>query len=360
MRNVSGLEAVQRDYGSKNVKFFFVYKALAHPERVGNIGNILQPFTLDERVEHVKQAKKQLGATIPWIVDAMDNRLKHALGDRNNSEFIVDPKGKIVRKRTWSDPAQVRKDLEDLVGKSDTITKPEDLNLAKGEPIESAAAKGTVERVPRSGMTAALIRPTIDKTAGIFYAKLRVEAEETVFTDGKGKLYIGFHLDPLHGAHWNNLKEPVKWEIESPGGVKLSKKSGESAKGKVEDDLDPREFLLDVEAWPAEATFKLIVTYAACTETDCHAMKQSYTVTRQKDRDGGRATSGSSFRNMTPEAIVKKLMEADKTAQGKLTKEQLPAELRMRFDDADANKDGFLDKDEIRKLAERLSIPRKN
>ena len=67
---------------------FFIYKSLAHPELAGNY---VQPFTLDERLAHARQAEKQLGATVPWLVDAMDNRLKHALGDRANSEFIVDP-----------------------------------------------------------------------------------------------------------------------------------------------------------------------------------------------------------------------------------------------------------------------------
>ena len=105
-----------RDYGPKGVKFFFIYKTLAHPELAGDY---VQPFTLDERLAHARQAEKQLGATIPWLVDAMDNRLKHALGDRPNSEFIIDPKGKVVRKRAWSHPAQVRKDLEELVGKVD-------------------------------------------------------------------------------------------------------------------------------------------------------------------------------------------------------------------------------------------------
>jgi hypothetical protein len=66
------LEAIHRDYGPKGVKFFFVYKTLAHPELVGDY---VQPFTLDERLEHARAAAKQLGATIPWLVDDLDNRL---------------------------------------------------------------------------------------------------------------------------------------------------------------------------------------------------------------------------------------------------------------------------------------------
>ena len=101
----------------------------------------MQPITLEERIAHAKQAQKQLGATIPWIVDAMDNRLKHALGDRPNSEFIIDPKGKIVRKRAWSFPAQVRKDLEDLVGKVDRITKEEEVKLTLELPLKAGGAR---------------------------------------------------------------------------------------------------------------------------------------------------------------------------------------------------------------------------
>ena len=97
--NIAGLEAVERDYAPKGVRFFFIYKSLAHPELVGNY---VQPFTLDERLMQSRQASLQFGTRIPWIVDAMDNRLKHALGDRPNSQFVVDPNGTIVSKRAWS------------------------------------------------------------------------------------------------------------------------------------------------------------------------------------------------------------------------------------------------------------------
>ena len=43
-----------RDYGPKGVKFFFVYKTLAHPELAGNY---VQPFTLEERLAHARQGQ---------------------------------------------------------------------------------------------------------------------------------------------------------------------------------------------------------------------------------------------------------------------------------------------------------------
>ena len=98
------METVRVDYEPKGVKFFYVYKALAHPENNGYV----QPFTLEERLLHVKEAQRTLGSEITWIADNMDNDLKHNLGNAPNSEFIIDPEGRIVHKRSWSKPDQVR------------------------------------------------------------------------------------------------------------------------------------------------------------------------------------------------------------------------------------------------------------
>jgi hypothetical protein len=350
MRKVSGLEAVARDYAPKGVKFYFVYKALAHPERDG----IVQPVTLDERLRHANEAVKRLGNTIPFLVDAMDNRLKHALGDRNNSEFVIDPAGRIVRKRTWSDPDAVRADLEALVGKADTLTKPEDVVLKVVKPPADAATKGVVAKVSRAGLTPLVAVPRIEKGGAPFYAKLRAEADVTAFDEGKGKLYLGFHLDPFLGTHWNNLKKPLRFDLDPQDGVKLSAKSGEATKPKADADIDPREFLLDVTAWPEGKAVTLTVTYSACTDSACYDVKQVYVLRRERDRDGGRVF-GEGFRARTPEDALKRLQEGDKNADGKLTKEELPPSLQPRFAEFDLNKDGVLDADETKNAADRLS-----
>ena len=49
-----------RDYAPKGVKFYYIYKTLAHPENDGYI----QPFTLKERLMHVKVAQQTLGSDI--------------------------------------------------------------------------------------------------------------------------------------------------------------------------------------------------------------------------------------------------------------------------------------------------------
>jgi hypothetical protein len=348
LRNVSGLEAAYRDYGSKGVKFFFVYKSLAHPEL---IGHYVQPFTMDERLAHARQAVQQLGATIPWIVDSMDNRLKHALGDRANSEFIVDPTGKIVRKRAWSDPVAVRKDLEELVGPVDTVTKPEDLGF-KVEPAQpESLAKVDIARVSRMGMFPLIVKPTIGQNGKPFYAKLRCEAELSVIDDGNGKLYLGFHLDPFYHVHWNNLTKPLRFELEVPDEIKLSQKNGEAPQVSDESDIHPREFLIEVEKWPEDKAIRLTVIYYACTERDCHEAQQPYVIHRKRDIDGG-AAPGAAFRGITTEAMFKLLMNGDKNGDGKLTKSELNSVQRPRFADFDLNSDGILDKDEIQRLAD--------
>ena len=89
------METIYRDYAPQGVNFYYIYKTLAHPELDGYI----EPFTLEERLMHVKEAQRTLGSEITWISDSMSNDLKHALGDSPNSEFVVDPAGKIVRLR---------------------------------------------------------------------------------------------------------------------------------------------------------------------------------------------------------------------------------------------------------------------
>jgi hypothetical protein len=175
-----------------------------------------------------------------------------------------------------------------------------------------------------------------------------------VIEQGKGKLYLGFHLDPFYRVHWNNQKKPLRYELDLPEGVRFSAKGGEAPRPSVEKDIDPREFLLDVEAWPAGTTIRLTVMYAACTDDACHEVRQVYEIHRQLDRNGGRATSGGGFRARSPEEALKRLLEGDKNSDGKLAKEELSSFLQPRFAEFDLNKDGVLDKEEMQKLAASL------
>lgn len=283
------METVYRDYAPKGVKFYYIYKALAHPETNGYI----TPFTLEERLLHVKEAERTLGSEIPWICDTMENYVKHALGDAPNSEFIVDPDGKIAIRRSWSNPSALRSDLEQLVGAVDKPTTVADLNCKQAESPK-VAQTGVVPRVTMPGpMQALKIAPTMISLEP-FYVKLRAEADGNVTRTGSGKLYLGFHLDPLYGVHWNNLAAPLTFKVKTSAGTTISPLSGEAPRIEVESDADPREFLLDIDAGRGADSFEVTVKYFACNDQEgwCKPVTQQYTVHLEVDRDGGSARRG--------------------------------------------------------------------
>lgn len=275
------METVRVDYESKGVKFFYIYKALAHPENNGYI----QPFTLKERLLHVKEAQRTLGSGFQWIADNMENDLKHKLGNAPNSEFIVDPEGKIVRKRSWSKPDQVRSDLEELIGPVARVTKVSDLDLKRELPPK-VAAKGVVPRIKvPSGLQAVKVTPKASTEP--YYVKLRAEVESSLMSRGEGKLYLGFHIDPLYNVHWNNLAAPVTYEIVS--GAKADPPKGTGPKVAEESDADPREFLVDVSG-VGKSAIEVKVQYFACNDDEgwCKPVTQYYDVELQRDPDAGR------------------------------------------------------------------------
>ena len=295
------METVERDFSDKGVKFYYIYKALAHPETNGYI----TPFTLQERLMHVAEAKKKLGSRFNWLCDTMANDTKHGLGDAPNSEFVIGPDGKFVIVRRWSRPDELRADLEKLVGAVENPTSIADIGMKRLEPPKTAP-KGIVARVKLSGrMTSVKVQPSTDLSlstsslAGdptgeeVLYVKLRAEVDSQYLQGGAGKLYLGFFLDPLYKVHWNNQVAPVAYEIEAPEGVEITPLKGNGPEVEEKADADPREFLLDVSGTSRDP-IKLTVKYFACddAETFCKPITQHYLITLQRDRDGGSRRSG--------------------------------------------------------------------
>ena len=347
------------DYAPKGVQFYYLYKALAHPEYNG----YLQPFTLAERLLHIAEARRTLGTRFNWICDAMDNRIKHALGGAPNLELVIDPQGRIVRKRNWSSPAKLRSDLETLVGPVVKTTpadehkfpaKPPDRPAASGvlEPIEVPAQLQPVKTTPKPG-----------PDGMPFYAKLRAEVEPQLLQTGTGRMYLGFHMDPIHHVHWNNLAAPLRFELNPPAGTTVKPASGTAPKLEVPADIDPREFLVTVENGSQTEPIELTVHYFACHNTEgwCVAFKQQYAITLQRDPDGG-GVFGRSFRRggrrpgrfgagrgsvNFAERLTRRMMEHDGNGDGKVSRAEAPARMRDRFDLIDKDGDGYIDKQEI-------------
>jgi hypothetical protein len=285
------LETIYRDYAPQGVQFHYIYKHLQHPELDGYI----QPFTLEERLMHIQEARRTLGSEIPWISDSMSNDLKHALGNSPNSEFVIDPEGKVAMRRAWSQPELLRKDLEQLLGPVENPTQVSDLNL-KVEPPPKVAASGVVPRVEVPGiMRAVKIEPESSELP--FYAKLRAEVDRNFFGTGEGILYLGFHVDPIYRVHWSNLVNPLQFEIKAPEGITVFPAQGEGPQVEVPSDIDPREFLLDVKRREeASEPLELAVRYFACNDEEgwCIPVSQKYSIYLESDRQVGLDKKGPS------------------------------------------------------------------
>ncbi len=267
----------------------------------------------------------------------------------------MNPDGVIISKRAWSHPGQVRNELEKHVGPVDPITREEDVHLKISVPPRTNAQHGIVARIARPEMQPIRMQPQVDSKTLPFFAKLRAEADANLLRRGTGKLYLGFHPDPFHNAHWNNLTTPLSFAIERADGVELDQWKASAARVDVTSDTDPREFLLEVSAWPEGQPLKLTVQYFACVgEISCHAVKQTYVVHRQRDPDGGNAKGeGAGF--WDSKDFARRMMAGDRDNDRKLMKSETAGIILPHFEKLDTNKDGFLELHELRRVSDWLN-----
>jgi hypothetical protein len=350
------LEAVQRDYAPRGIQFFYVYKALAHPGMNGYV----DPVTVKERLLHVQEAKRTLGTQIPWLCDNLEDELKHAMGDRPNSQFIFDESGRIARIWSWSDADELREELVKIAGPVEHPTTVDQLHLKIEPRPASKAASGVVPRVSvPSGSKPLIIRT--EKSENPFYVKLRVDADKGILTEGTGSLVLGFHLDPIHRVHWNNLAAPLRYEIEIDGEALLEPLAGEGPKVEAETDVDPREFLLSLEDADLKKPLTVTAHFFVCHDVEgwCKAMTQRYTIELREDKGAGRASRGGSegMRGRGPGAgrgggpgggrdAGGRFERMDADGDGKLSRTEFPGPDEM-FERLDANNDGGISQEEM-------------
>lgn len=357
------METLERDYTPKGVRFYYVYKALAHPENSGYV----TPFTLEERLMHIQEAERRLDSRVVWLCDTMSNDLSAALGAVQNAELLIDSEMRVAARRSWSDPDELRRDLERLVGKVKNPTRVTDLDM-KRQPPPPTVRTGVVPRieVASRSMRALVVEAKTDDSEMPFYAKLRAEADSAFFRSGAGQLYLGFHLDPLYRVHWNNEVDPLRWEIEVPEGVTVTPSSGVAPAVEEKADADPREFLVDIEGESSEP-MKLELFYYACDDanTFCVPAKQAYDIMLERDRFGGTTfrrsrpggasrfaggrpggggfPGGRGLQGRDPAERSRMMLERfDADGDGKLSKDEAPPPMQERFDSLDTDGDGFL------------------
>ncbi|MCP4260592.1 MAG: hypothetical protein GY774_24150 [Planctomycetes bacterium] len=376
-----GVEAVYRDYASKGVKFYYIYRALAHPENNG----IVKPFSLKERLMHIVEARQRLKTQVLWLADNMNNDFKRTTGNTNNSEFVLDPEGCIVHMQMWSNGDRLRVALQEHVG---PVAKPTTV-AELGIPIFQMRPNTRGAVLPRIEVPGIMVPLKIEpkQNGQPFYVKLRAEAEQSVLEKGSGKIYLGFHIDPIHNTHWNNLAEPLHFEIKASSPAKVTPASGDAPKLNIESDSDPREFLVGLENAGSNTPLDLTVRYFPCSDEPawCKLVEQKYSIYLARDEFGGAVfgrtfVPGGSFRGdpswegqdqrgsgrplngfggqrpqaarpgstgpPNAEAIFSRF---DRNSDGKLTKDEVPAGLWQRLRNTDANNDGAITPEEFGK-----------
>jgi hypothetical protein len=275
-------ETVAKDYASDKVQFFYLYKALAHPENKGYV----EPLSTDERLKHIARAKEELGTKITWLCDPISNEVLKALDAGPNSVYLMDPSGMVIYSSQWSDATALREQLAKRTGKTQTPTPVRELNLPRQGRSAPPPQTATATRVVRpAGLVTLKLEPA-DPEA-VHYVKLRAEAEPQLLTTGSGRLYLGFFPDPILGAHWNNLAAPMQYELTLPDGVTATPQKATAATGAGNSDSEPREFWVEFEGNQPPEPVQLTLRYFACTDALCLSLTQTTTIVFEKKDAGG-------------------------------------------------------------------------
>ncbi len=349
------VETMAKDF--PNVSFYYLYGSLAHPENNG----FIQPFTIEERLMHVQEAKDMLGTSVTWYCDNIENEAKTTLGNAPNSGYLFDNKGNLVIAQGWFDPEAMRTTLEGRHTPPTERTTIESLQLPEFEAISSPAS-GVVPRVTVNERMMNISTEPSESTEP-YYVKLRTEASQDLLSSGKGKLYIGFHLDPIHDVHWNNLVTPIEYEFTLPEDCTITPQTGKGPTVSQATDVDPREFLLDVENWSKGDSITCAVKYYACSDSEgwCKPVQQEYEITLEANRQGGsamtrsprsRGRQGGEGSSGSRGGQSPTLDRFDSNKDGVLTPDEVPERMSRMFDRMDSNNDGKIDAEEFNKMVE--------
>lgn len=373
-RTYPGVEAVYQDYkGRGDVQFFYLYKTLAHPEYNGYI----QAASIEERLQHIREARRVLDTSLRWLSDGMDNAMRHTLGLGPNTQLLISPNGTILHAQGWSDGEVLRKELIKHVGDTVTHTQISDLVIRKQTP--ALAQKGYGQTNLKSPAFDETLIPlkfsVVGESKHPLYVKPRFEAVPSVLQRGRGDMYVGFHVDPIHGVHWNNLAAPLQFELDLPEGVYMTPKRAQAPEVNVNADADPREFVVEITSAQPGARFGMTVRYFACSDEEgwCIPVTQTYEVALAADPDGG-GTMGRSFERgrgqagrqgaqarrglgqrraqqsggaVPPNQMKKRIMQADADGDGMVSEVEAPPQMKARFKQVDKNLDGQLDVSEV-------------
>lgn len=277
------VEAMQVDYASKGVQFFYFYKSLRHPELNGYV----QAQNMTERFLQLEEARAKLGTKVTWIADTLNDSMRVGLGAGPNSLYLISPDGEIIAASDRIEGNNFRRILDRLVGEVEHPTRPSELGLPRVARQPNQINEDTDIRVRRPpGLI--IVETTPANPDDTYYVKLRAEADRDLLATGTGRLFLGFYPDPIHDAHWNNLVEPMKFVLTVPDGITATPTEATAARGPGDSDTQPRQFWVDIDGAIPYDELGLTLHYYGCTPDMCMALTHEYTVLLEDENRGSR------------------------------------------------------------------------
>lgn len=353
IENYRDIEAIARDFAPIDVRFFYLYRYLSHPENNG----YLQPFHQHERARQVQLVKELLKTKTPWLYDAMDNQSASELSpDNKNSVFVYAKTGEELFAGPLSDTSSLRNALLNLAGTPDTTSSASRFPSPLIKAINPLKPQ-LLDRIhfdPDKEVFLPLeITPMESRLP--YYVKLRAEANDELLRTGDGKLYLGFHVDPLYQMQWNNEGEPLKYEIKSLAGIVAPSIGSAPVITEQAMDAEPREFILKTRQLDVSKPLMLQIQYSVSAPAlkKSIEVKQQYLINLRQDPCGGQAyrrqisyKDASRIRAAASTEIPFELRHFDSNHDGKLTRNEVTGNLWTRFPDIDTNRDGYLNIEE--------------
>ena len=111
---------------SAMASFFTVWCSEAHPG--GAYPQSTDPAT---RARYARDFVAAASAAIPVVLDDMENTLQTAMGGFPNSVYVIDRRGRVVYRASWTDAREVRRVLERLQLVGERLRQGEPLGMAR-------------------------------------------------------------------------------------------------------------------------------------------------------------------------------------------------------------------------------------
>ena len=200
-----------RDY---DVAFLYLYTREPHP----GFYEIPQTKNIDERKKNAKKCKKDLGMTLPWIIDDMKSSIQRAYGGLPNCAYIIDSKGKVFYKEAWASAEKLNEKLKELFESKPEYKK----NAVKHVEKSIQKEKESEKRIVLAEKLAKLAcEDACESLTGIFKEEKELETRAKLvgmFALTKQKKCIGFLIGLLDSSEEDIRKAAIETLVQDEGG----------------------------------------------------------------------------------------------------------------------------------------------